>query len=138
MSSINQNNLSFTSDRKRLKLGASYSASSNHTDSGEGVNVDLDHSLMLKCSKDIVISIRSELDQTWSDIAISAGEFYTIDVKSSDLMNYRLASPGERALIRVKSLNRSYDIDDSFEQRIDAAASFGRFKFLPKIIATAS
>ena len=139
MSLINENNQTFTLDRQRLIHWAYHAPFANHhIDSGEGINIDLDHAIFIRPSRTIVVSLRSEASGLWKDITITGRAFYRLNVYDYDLMNIRAESEGSPAKVMLKSLNRSYTLDESFEANLDAASSAGSFRLLPKIIATAS
>lgn len=131
--------MNFSSNKKSIRIKASYAASPNHSSDSVDINIDEDHALMVIPKKEATVSLRKEGTDEWVDVVIPEKTFHKLNVSRYDMLNVVLNEAGSDARVTFRSLGRSYsDLDKQSEGTMDEIEAYYRkFEWLPKITVVA-
>ena len=131
--------MNFSSNKKSIRINASYADSPNHSSDSVDINIDEDHALMVIPKKEATVSLRKEGTDEWVDVVIPEKTFHKLNVSRYDMLNVVLNEAGSDARVTFRSLGRSYsDLDKQSESTMDEIEAYYRkFEWLPKITVVA-
>ena len=131
--------MNFGSNKKSIRINASYAASPNHSSDSVDINIDEDHALMVVPKKEATVSLRKEGTDEWVDVVIPEKTYHKLNVSRYDMLNVVLNEAGPDARVTFRSLGRSYsDLDKQSEGTMDEIEAYYRkFEWLPKITVVA-
>lgn len=131
--------MNFSSDKKSIRIKASYAEYANHSSNSVDINIDEDHAIMVVPQKEVTVSLRKEGADEWVDIVIPEKTFHKLNVSKYDMLNVVLNEAGSDAKVTFRSLGRSYsDLDKQSEGTMDEIEAYYRkFEWLPKITVVA-